>query len=115
MADSPTRVLLVDFGGIAREGFRDTLVERGFDVVALDCRVDEIRGEVERRRPDVVVFDMDGEDTAAVAEEVNSAFPGMKVIACSAEQPRMRVYPREGGEPYLASLDPGSLAEEVQA
>lgn len=116
MADSPTRVLLVDFGAIARKGFRDTLAERGFDVISLDCPVDQIEHWVRRHEPDVLVLDLDGQCTAELATDITAAFPDMKVIACSAEQPRMRVYPRHGGgESFHRELDPESLSDAVRS
>jgi DNA-binding NarL/FixJ family response regulator len=116
MAAPPaTRVLIVDFGSIARQGFRETLTERGFDVVAGYCAVDEVAERMRAEEPDVVVIDLDGQDTAGVIEAITDDFPETKVIACSAEQPRMRVYPRAGaGDSYLAQLDPETLSSAVQ-
>ena len=109
-----TRVLIVDFGAIARQGFRETLVDLGFDVIG-DCSVEEIEDRLRREEPDVVVIDLDRRGTRDLVERIAVAHPAVKVIACSAEQPRMRVYPDGGtGQSYTTRLDSESLAQAVQ-
>ena len=109
----PTRVLIVDFGAIARQGFRQTLSDRGFEVVAGDCPVDEAEERIRRNRPDVVVVDLDGGATDAMVDLITAEFPATRVVACSAEQPRMRVFPA-GGRAYTEALDPDTLSRAVR-
>ena len=96
------RVLIGDFGAIARLGLREFLDEEGFEVVA-------------EFRPDVVVLDLDTDGEDDVAGQIATNFPAVKVIACSSEEPRMRIYPPfHHGESYLSELTPRLLADTVR-
>jgi DNA-binding NarL/FixJ family response regulator len=97
------RVLIVDFGVVVRMGLRELLDEEGLEV--LDAA--EMRPEVIPRpgqiQPDVVLLDLDAEDVPELAVRISSAFPAMKVIACSSDEPIMRVFPPfHYGESYIA-------------
>ena len=96
------RILIGDFGVVTRVGLRELLDEEGLEVSG----VTEIRPETIFRpgevRPDVVLLDLDAEDVPALAVRISSTFPAMKVIACSSEQPIMRVFPPfHYGESYM--------------
>ena len=41
----------------------------------------------------MVLLDLDAEDVPALAVHMSSAFPAMKVSACSSDEPIMRVLP----------------------
>jgi DNA-binding NarL/FixJ family response regulator len=109
------RVLIGDFGMIARMGLRDLLNREGLDVVAeadigagiIDC-VSEVR-------PDVVLLDLDDEGALEVAARITSEFPAIKVLACSSEQPVMRVFPPfHHGESYVSALSTSLLLKALE-
>ena len=54
----------------------------------------------------------DGDEEAlGTAEEITSEFPAIKVIACSCEEPVMRVFPPfHHGESYASKLSAALLA-----
>ena len=109
------RVLIGDFGAIARLGLREFLDEEGFEVVAEEQLPGAILERLTEFRPDVVVIDLDTAGGAEVASRIASNFPAVKVIACSSEEPRMRVYPPfHHGESYLSELTPRALADTVR-
>ena len=110
------RVLIGDFGAIARLGLREFLDEQGFEVVAEDTEAERIIDRLTEFRPDVVVVDLDNDDGTDLASRISSDFPAVKVIACSSEEPTMRVYPPfHWGESYLSELTPSLLAETVRS
>ena len=109
------RVLIGDFGAIARLGLREFLDEEGFEVVAEERLPGEILERLTEFRPDVVVLDLDTDGEADVAGLIAANFPAVKVIACSSEEPRMRIYPPfHHGESYLSELTPRLLADTVR-
>jgi two-component system, response regulator PdtaR len=110
------RVLIGDFGAIARLGLREFLDEEGFEVVAEERVPGEIVERLTEFRPDVVVIDLDTDGGLDVAFRIASTFPAVKVIACSSEEPTMRVYPPfHHGESYVSELTPRLLAETVRS
>jgi DNA-binding NarL/FixJ family response regulator len=107
---------LGDFGGIARLGLREFLDDEGFDVVAGDATLDALVDRVGTADVDVVVIDLDADGAIAVASDLVASFPGVRVIACSSEQPTMRVFPAyRSGESYEAELEPASLAAALRS
>lgn len=110
------RVLIGDFGAIARLGLREFLDEEGFDLVAEEGGTGaDVLARLTEVRPDVVVIDLDDEDGLANAERIVSEFPAVKVIACSSREPKMRVFPPfHHGESYLSPLSRTLLAETVR-
>ena len=53
----------------------------------------------------------DDEAVLTTAEEITSEFPAIKVIACSSEEPVMRVFPPfHHGESYASKLSAALLA-----
>ena len=110
------RVLIGDFGAIARLGLRDFLDEQGFDVVAEDSGAERILDRLTEFRPDVVVVDLDAPEGPQLATRIASNFPAVKVIACSSEEPTMQIYPPfHRGESYVSELTPSLLAETVRS
>jgi DNA-binding NarL/FixJ family response regulator len=108
------RVLIGDFGAIPRLGLRDFLIDEGVDIVGEGGSYAEIAHRIERLEADVVVLDLDAEDALEAAAEFALAFPGVKVIACSSEEPTMRVFPPyQGGDGYVETLSPQRLAQTV--
>ncbi|MGH8976178.1 MAG: hypothetical protein ACRD0C_23560 [Acidimicrobiia bacterium] len=120
------RVVIGDFGAVARLGLLDILAEEGLEVVG---RADpeerpeatgggvvptRIVGLVNEVRPDVVVLDLDDESALEVAVQITSEFPAIKVVACSSEEPVMQVFPPfHHGESYLSELTRAHLAQAL--
>ena len=104
------RVLIGQFGTVARMGLRELLDGQGIEVVAEAESARGIVSCVSEVRPDVVL-DLDDEGALGVAEEITSEFPAIKVIACSCEEPVMRVFPPfHHGESYASKLSAALLA-----
>jgi DNA-binding NarL/FixJ family response regulator len=109
------RVLIGDFGAIARLGLQRFRDEEGFEVVAEPGASQGLLDRLAEASPDVVVIDLDEEAASALAAWVASRFPAVKVIACSSREPLMRVYPPfHRGESYVCELSPRLLAEAVR-
>ena len=105
------RVLIGLFGSVARMGLRELLDGQDIEVVAEADSIKEIVLCVNEVRPDVVVIDLDAEEALDTAEEITSEFPSIKVIACSCEEPVMRVFPPfHHGESYASKLSAALLA-----
>lgn len=110
------RVLIGDFGAIARLGLREFLDEEGIDVVAEEVAPAEIVERLTEVRPDVVVVDLDTDGGLDAATRIASSFPSVKVIACSSEEPTMRIFPPfHHGESYVSELTPSLLAQTVRS
>lgn len=126
---SANRVVIGDFGAVARMGLLDLLAEEGLEVVGR-AEGPESPGRTGERdrpsqegivslvnevRPDVVVLDLDDESALEVAVQITSAFPAIKVVACSSEEPVMQVFPPfHHGESYLSQLTRAHLAQALQ-
>jgi DNA-binding NarL/FixJ family response regulator len=92
-------------------GLRELLDGQGIEVVAEADSAERIVSCVSEVRPDVVVLDLDDDDALGVAEEIASEFPAIKVIACSCEEPVMRIFPPfHHGESYASKLSASLLA-----
>lgn len=110
------RVLIGEFGAIVRRGLKDVLVEGGCQVVAEDTTDQILLQRLVDAFPDVVVVDLDRADQDALVHQVCAVFPAMKVVAFSADQPTMRVFPAfHGGESYSSSLSTTRLLEVIKA
>jgi DNA-binding NarL/FixJ family response regulator len=103
-----------DFGAIVRLGLRDVLDSEGDRVATRETPNDQIVSGLLARPPDVVVLDLDSDDGPALASRIANEFPAVKVVACSALTPTMRVYPPfHNGESYAADLNPEILLDAV--
>jgi AmiR/NasT family two-component response regulator len=108
-----TRVLMGDFGAIHRLGFQDILRGDDFDLVDA-VGMDVLSGLVELF-PDVIVLDLDQEETPQLVEQIVHLFPAVRVVACSSEHPMMRIFPpMHYGESYISDLDPILLARAIR-
>lgn len=107
-----TSVLLVDFGAIARRGLLGFLDDAGVDVVTEPSH-EEVPKRLAERRADVVLLNLDDDGAEIRARAIADAFPGVKVIACSSEWPRMLVVPPDGEAAYMSHLSSGRLEAEV--
>ena len=106
-----TGCVIGQFGTVARMGLRELLDGHGIEVVAEAESAGGIVSCVNEVRPDVVVLDLDDEGAFETAEEIASEFPAIKVIACSCEEPVMRVFPPfHHGESYASKLSAALLA-----
>ncbi len=90
------RVLVGGFGAVARRGIRAVLERDGVEVVA-ECGLGVVMTALDSVAPDVLVLDLDAVEGSALAVTVARARPEVTVVACSADHPIMRVYPRQGG------------------
>jgi DNA-binding NarL/FixJ family response regulator len=108
------RVLIVDFGAIARRGLLGFLDDTGVDVVT-ESSDDRIPRRLAEMRLDVVVMNLDADGAAKRARALAESFPHVKVIACSAEKPTMLVLPPHGGVSYTSDLTSALLAAELGA
>ena len=120
------RVVIGDFGAVARLGLLDILAAEGIEVVgraesrsgsarpaglAEPERIVHVVSEV---RPDVVVLDLDDDSALEVALQITSEFPAIRVVACSSEEPVMQVFPPfHHGESYLSQLTRAHLAQAL--
>ena len=97
------RVLIGDFGVVARMGLRELLAEQGLQVLGTAGTRGEIIPRLSEVEPDVVLLDLDTEESPELATRISAAFPAVKIIACSSEKPIMRVFPPfHYGESYIA-------------
>ena len=109
------RVVIGAFGAIARMGILDLLCEEGFDVVAEQAPGAPILDRLTEARPDAVLLDLDDEECLRVAAWIASSFPSVTVVACSADEPAMRVFPPfHRGESYELPLDRDRLVQAVR-
>ena len=109
-------MLIGQFGTVARMGLRELLDGQGIEVVA-EAESDEgIVSWVSEVRPDVVLLDLDDDASLEMASEITSEFPAIKVIACSCEEPVMRVFPPfHHGESYASKLSAALLASALSS
>jgi DNA-binding NarL/FixJ family response regulator len=108
------RVLIVDFGAIARRGLLGFLDDAGVDVVTASSR-DHVTTRLREINADVVLLNLDAAGAGAQAQEIADTFPQLKVIACSSERPTMLVLPPHGAGSYTSPLTSARLREEVGA
>lgn len=109
------RVLIGDFGVVARLGLRTSLLGMGFHVVSDVRGASELLMRVTETCPDVVVVDLDARGALKAAMRVSAEFPAVKVIACSSNEPKMRVFPPfHRGESYAMELTPATLAKAIR-
>lgn len=89
VVDRPTRVLVALEQPLFAEVLRDALDQRaGYEVVGRCASLGDLRAEVERCRPDVVLMDVVSEhhDGVAVLAELRDAVPRTAVLVLSATQ-----------------------------
>ena len=97
------RVLIGNFGVIPRMGFQELLAREGLEVLGAAETTGEIIPRLSEVRPDVVLLDLDADDAPELAARISADFPATTVIACSCDEPIMRVFPPfHYGESYIA-------------
>jgi hypothetical protein len=103
-----TRVLVDDFGGLLRVGVDEVLRAEQIEVVHSDG---DLLARLLEELPDAVILNLDDAEAADLATRIATLFPAMTVVACSAINPTMRIYPPfHQGESYTSSLRGDSLA-----
>jgi DNA-binding NarL/FixJ family response regulator len=107
------RVLIVDFGAIARRGLLGFLDDAGVDVITASSR--NVATRLRETDADVVLLNLDEVGAGEQAQEIADTFPQLKVIACSSERPTMLVLPPHGAGSYTSPLTSALLREEVGA
>jgi AmiR/NasT family two-component response regulator len=109
-----TRVLMGDFSALHRLGFEDILRVDGIELV--ETASADVVARLVEALPDVVVLDLDQAETEQLIQRIVNDFPAVKVVACSSEQPMMRVFPSlHYGESYTTELDPALLTSAIRA
>jgi chemotaxis response regulator CheB len=109
-----TRVLMGDFSALHRLGFEDILRVDGIELV--ETAGADVVGKLVEALPDVIVLDLDQQETLDLVRRIVHQFPAVKVVACSSAQPMMRVFPPlHYGESYTTDLDPALLTSAIQA
>jgi CheY-like chemotaxis protein len=106
------RVLIVNFGVIARRGLLGFLDDAGVDVIT-ESSEENAASRLREAPADVVLLSLDSDGAQTRARALAESFPDVKVIACSAEQPTMLVLPPNGGGPYVSTLTSAQLEAEV--
>ncbi|MEU4237151.1 hypothetical protein [Actinoplanes sp. NPDC026619] len=109
-----TRVLMGDFEALHRLGIEQILRADGIELV--ETTGDDVLGRLLEALPDVIVLDLDKDNTGELVRVIVHRFPRVKVVACSSQHPMMRVFPPlHYGEFYESDLDPALLTSAVQA
>jgi hypothetical protein len=109
-----TRVLMGDFSALHRLGLEDILRVDGIELISTTGS--DVLGRVLEALPDVIVLDLDKRTTLDLVHVIVHRFPAVKVVACSARHPMMRIFPPlHYGEFYESDLDPVLLTSAVQA
>lgn len=110
-----TRVLMGDFSALHRLGLEDILRVDGIELIGTAGSTD-VLGRLLEALPDVIVLDLDKRTTLDLVHVIVHRFPAVKVVACSARHPTMRIFPPlHYGEFYESDLDPVLLTSAVQA
>lgn len=106
------QVLLAGFGEVARRGIRAILSSS--ELVIDECAIECVMSAVAARTPDVVVIEAGVRDLAR-AERVASACPAVTVVACTASEDTIRIFPRFcGGQCWSRPLSAQALRESVR-
>ena len=104
------RVLIGEFGDIAGMALRRFLEQQGL-TVAGEATSADIIPLVDEARPDVLLLDLDDAETQHIAAQACARLPSLTVIAWSASEPVMRVFPAgRPGEPEVSPLTLHRLA-----
>lgn len=109
-------MLVGSFGEVSRLGLLALLEEWSFEAIDAVVPLADLPARVEEHRPDAVVVDLGRDGTDEAAAGIARRFPDVAVIACSADQPTMRVFPRgQAGrwrsEPMSAASFEAALSE----
>jgi DNA-binding NarL/FixJ family response regulator len=116
----PLRVLICDDHPLFRQGLRRLLeTVPDFEVVGEVERGDEVTAAVRKRRPDVVVLDVElpGASGVAAVAELRAAVPAIRVLMLSgfSDPTRVRAALRGGADGYvLKNAPPKELIEAIR-
>lgn len=107
------RVLVGGFSEVARRGIGAILSSP--DLVINECAIESVMSVVAETQPDVVVMDVGAQDIGRAAR-VAAAYPALTVVACSANENTMRIFPRLGGGRCMSRpLSAGALQESMRS
>jgi hypothetical protein len=107
------RVLVGGFGEVARRGIRAILSSP--DLIIDECEIEAVMSVVAETRPDVLVMDAGKRDFGRAAQ-VAAAYPVLTVVACSASEDTLRIFPRFGGGRGVSQpLSATALQESVRS
>lgn len=108
------RVLLGDFGEIVGLGLQEAIAGRPVEVVGSASAPSTVVDGISSVLPDVVVLDLALPGSVELAAEISTAFPAIKVVLCSSDEPIMRIYPPfHYGESHVTELDLLALVDSV--
>jgi DNA-binding NtrC family response regulator len=106
------RVVIGEFGEVPGMALRRILEQQGLTVAGQGMAA-EIIPLVDEARPDLLLLDLDDADTQRIAAQACARLPSLTVIAWSASEPVMRVFP--AGHPADAEVSPLTLARLTAA
>jgi hypothetical protein len=110
---APARVVVGDFGAIARHGMSDALRSQGFEVLVYELA--DVEAHIDLVRPLAIVLDGDLESCRLLATRIAVEHPEIRVITCSVDEPSMRVYSDDSGpEPDPVPLTAALLAAAIR-
>ncbi|BEP13949.1 hypothetical protein acdb102_22600 [Acidothermaceae bacterium B102] len=108
------RVLMGDFGALIRVGLADLLQDE--HIRLLETMNEDLLAGLLTTLPDVVLIDLDHDDSDGLAYQIAAEYPAVRIIACSTTQSTMRVYPPfHHGEWHESPLEADTLSEEVNS
>ena len=105
------RVLLGNLGPIMVIGMARLLSEVGAEVIGHEKHPSVIVSAAGRRRPDVVVLDLNTEGSRELSSRVQRVSPETKVILCDSDEDGMEVL--DPGAEILRRVDAGGLQFEL--
>jgi len=108
------RVLIGDLDPLVAHGLMQTLIEEHFDVLDATTtdHLDDLADAVVRLHPDAVIVRMTPEPEATV-RALRARQPGLQVVECDDDRPRLRVHPIGGMSYTLEPVTASTLREAL--
>ncbi len=108
------RVLIGDLDPLVARGLMQTLIEEHFDVLDATTtdHLDDLADAVVRLHPDAVIVRMTPEPEATV-RALRARQPGLQVVECDDDRPRLRVHPIGGMSYTLEPVTASTLREAL--
>ena len=110
------RVLIGDLDPLVARGLMQTLLEEHFDVLDATTtdHLDDLADAVVRLHPDAVIVRMTPEPEATV-RALRARQPGLQVVECDDDRPRLRVHPIGGVAYTLEPVTASTLREALSS